>query len=254
VGLSGYGDAKEVNRAFQYGMKGAIMRRQSGTKKNGEHFDTLYVRIRKRFLKYTRKAFHMLPKMDRPRILDIGCGSGIPTLELARLSRSEVIGIDINQPALDKFVRKIKEAGLTDRVQAINCSMFDMDFADESFDVIWSEGSIYAIGFEKGLWEWKRFLKAGGSMVVHDEQGNVREKLEQISNCGYELIGHFMLSEETWQTEYFTPLEKLVNEYRNKYSDASQRFKEFQKAREELDMFKENPERNSSVYFVMIRR
>ena len=208
-------------------------------------------RIRKRLLKYTRKAFRMLPQMDRPRILDIGCGSGVSTLELARLSRGKVIGIDIDQPALNKFTRRIKEAGLTDRIQAINCSMFDMDFPDESFDIVWAEGSIYAIGFERGLREWKRLLKTGGAMVVHDEQGNVREKLEQISNCGYELIGYFILSEETWWTEYFAPLEKLVNETRTKYPYDQSVLEEIQQAQVELDMYKKYPERNSSVCFVI---
>ena len=127
-------------------------------------------KVRKRLLRYTREAFRMLPQMDRPRILDIGCGAGIPTLELARLSQGEIIAIDIDQPALDIFARKIEEAGLTHRVQAINCSIFDMDFPDESFDIIWSEGSIYAIGFERGLREWRRLLKPGGFIVVHDEQ------------------------------------------------------------------------------------
>ena len=169
-------------------------------------------KIRKRLLKYTRKAFRMLPQMDRLRILDIGCGSGIPTLELARLSQGEVVAIDIDQPALDEFNRKIKEAGLTDRVQAVNCSMFDMDFPEGSFDIIWSEGSIYAIGFERGLREWKRFIKPAGFMVVHDEQGNVKGKLEQISNCDYELLGYFLLGKETWLIEYFVPLEKWIAE------------------------------------------
>lgn len=147
----------------------------------------------------------MLPHMDKPRILDIGCGSGIPTLELARLSRGEVIGIDIDQPALDKFARQTREAGLTDRVQATNRSILDMNFPDEHFDIIWSEGSIYAIGFERGLQEWRRFLRPGGFMVIHDEQANVKEKLEQIANCGYELVGYFTLSKETWWKEYFAP-------------------------------------------------
>jgi len=40
--------------------------------------------IRKRLLKYTRKTFRMLPQLEKPRILDVGCGSGIPTLELGR--------------------------------------------------------------------------------------------------------------------------------------------------------------------------
>jgi SAM-dependent methyltransferase len=206
-------------------------------------------RIRKRLLKYTRKAFRMVPKMDRPLILDIGCGSGISTQELARLSRGQVIGIDIDQSALDKFTRRIKGTGLTDQIQVINCSMFDMDFPDGSFDLVWAEGSIYAIGFE-----WKQLLKPGGSMMVHDEQGNIKEKLEQISNCGYELLGYFTLSEETWWTEYFAPLEKLVNETRTKHPYDRSVLEEIQQAQAELDMYRKYPERNSSVCFVMKKK
>ena len=193
----------------------------------------------------------MLPQMDSPHILDIGCGSGISTLELARLSQGEIEAIDIDQPALEKFNTKIRQAGFTDRIRAMNCSMFDMDFPDESFDIIWSEGSIYAIGFEKGLREWKRLLKPAGYIAVHDEQGNVRKKLEQISNCGYELLGYFTLSKETWWTEYFAPLEKLVNETRTKYPYDQSFLEEIQQAEAELDMYKKYPERNSSVCFVM---
>ena len=208
-------------------------------------------RIRKRLLKYTRKAFRMLPQLDKPRILDVGCGSGIPTMELARLSQGEVIGIDIDQPALDKLTSKIREVGLTDRVQAINCSILEMDFPDESFDIIWSEGSIFVIGFERGLREWKRFLKPNGFLVAHDEKGNIEEKLEQISSCGYELLGHFTMSEDMWWTEYFAPLEKLIGEARKKYPDDPKVFEEANSAQWEIDMFKKNPERNSSVFFIM---
>ena len=62
--------------------------------------------VREHLNKYTRKAFQVLPKINNPTILDIGCGSGIPTLELARLSHGEILGIDIDQPALDKFTKK----------------------------------------------------------------------------------------------------------------------------------------------------
>ena len=219
-----------------------------------ERFLVLKDKIRKRLLKYTRKAFHILPQIDKPRILDIGCGSGIPTLELARLGQGETIGIDIDQSALDNFAIKIAEVGLRDRVQALNCSLFNLDFPEETFDIIWSEGSIYAIGFERGLHEWKRFLKPGGYLVVHDEQGNVREKLGLVSDCGYELIGHFLLSQDTWRTEYFDPLEKLVNEFQTKLTDDSKTSEELHQAREELAMFRKNPERNSSGYFIMKRQ
>ena len=78
-----------------------------------EPFQIKKDKVRKRLLKYTRKAFRMLPKLNNPRILDVGCGYGIPTIELARLSQGEVTGIDIDQPALDELSRKIKELIVT---------------------------------------------------------------------------------------------------------------------------------------------
>ena len=69
-------------------------------------------------LEYTRRAFHMLPKMDRPRILDVGCGRGDPTLELARLSGGHVTGVDIDQISLDELTRSANEEGLSERVKA----------------------------------------------------------------------------------------------------------------------------------------
>ena len=77
---------------------------------------------------------------------------------LAMLSQGEIIGID--QPALDKFTNKIKEMGLTDRIHAANSFLLDMNFPGGSFYAIWSEGSIYAIDFERGS------LNGGGSSRV----------------------------------------------------------------------------------------
>ncbi len=88
-------------------------------------------------------------------------------------------------------------------------------------------------------------------MVVHDEQGNVKEKLEQISNCGYDLLGYFILNKETWWIEYFAPLEKLIAESRTRYSDSSKILEELHQAQGELDIFKKNPERNSSAFFII---
>jgi ubiquinone/menaquinone biosynthesis C-methylase UbiE len=108
------------------------------------------------------------PRVDNPRILDIGCGTGGSTLELARLSGGEVIGIDIHQPYLNELRRKTELAGLSERVKVVNCSLFDMHFPVESFDIIWAEGSIFIIGFEKGLNDWQRFIKPNGFLVVHE--------------------------------------------------------------------------------------
>jgi ubiquinone/menaquinone biosynthesis C-methylase UbiE len=109
------------------------------------------------FLKYTRAAFLRLPQIEKPRILDIGCGSGIPAIELAKLSDGEVIGIDIDQSCIDEFNRKIKEEALSNRVKAINLSLFEMNFPDETFDVIWVEGYFRTIEFERALKACCRF-------------------------------------------------------------------------------------------------
>ena len=210
--------------------------------------------LREGLSKYTRKAFHMLPKSDKLHILDVGCGSGVPTMELARLSQGEVIGIDIDQPTLNKLTNKIREAGLSDRVKTINCSISNMDFPDESFDIIWSEGSIFVIGFKSGLQEWKRFLKPNGFLVVHDEIGNITEKLNQISSCGYELLDYFTLPEDTWWIEYYAPLEKRINEIRAKYADAPKALVAFDNDQREIDMFKKNPRQYGSAFFIMKKR
>jgi len=59
-------------------------------------------------LKYTRRAFETLPNMHNPQILDIGCGTGIPTLALAEMSDGQIVAVDIDQRALDVLNEKVK--------------------------------------------------------------------------------------------------------------------------------------------------
>ena len=210
--------------------------------------------IREGLNKYTRKAFHMLPELDKPRILDVGCGSGVPTMELASLSNGQIMGLDINQLLLDRLTRKIEKAGLSDRVKTLKCSMLDMDFPDGSFDIIWAEGSIAVIGFKRGLEEWQRFLRPNGFLVVHDEIGNITEKLEQVSSCGYDLLGYFVLGEHTWWNEYYAPLEKQINEILAKHANAPKALMALDNDQREIDMFKKNPGPYCSVFFVMRKK
>ena len=210
--------------------------------------------LREGLSKYTRKAFHILPELNKPRILDVGCGSGVPTMELAKLSNGQIIGLDINQPSLDRLKRKIEKAGLSDRVKVMKCSMVDMDFPDESFDIIWAEGSIAVIGFKRGLKEWRQFLKPNRFLAVHDEIGDITEKLEQISSCGYDLLEYFTLNDDTWWMEYYAPLEKRINEIRIKHANAPKALAVLDEEQREIDMFKKNPGRYCSVFFIMKKR
>jgi ubiquinone/menaquinone biosynthesis C-methylase UbiE len=200
--------------------------------------------------KYTRKAFHMLPELVKPHILDVGCGSGVPTIELAKLSDGEIIGIDINQSLLDDLNRRVIEEGLSDRVRTVKCSLFEINFPDESFDIIWAEGSIWVIGFEKGLREWRRLLRPNGFLVVHDEIKTVSNKLKRITSCGYRLINYFQLPENAWWTEYYRPLEKRIKELRTKCKDVES-LKTPKKYQSEIDMIKRNPEEHGSAFYIM---
>jgi ubiquinone/menaquinone biosynthesis C-methylase UbiE len=229
--------------------------------------------LRGRLSKYTRKAFHMLPELDKPRILDVGCGSGVPTMELARLSNGQITGLDINQPLLDRLARKIEKAGLSDRVKTVNCSMFDMDFPDESFDIIWAEASTFNIGFERALKEWRRFLKPKGYLVTHEmtwlrpdtpqevynywkdlaDSGirTVREYLEQIPACGYDVIEYFTLPDDAWWVEYYDHLEKRIQELRPKYINDSRALEVLDETQREIDMSRKYHEWYSSAFFIM---
>jgi len=210
--------------------------------------------IRKRLLKYTKNAFSILPKLERPRILDVGCGTGVPAMQLAKLTNGEIVALDINQRLLDILTRKIRRARISNRVKVMECSIRDMEFSNESFDVIWAEGSIHVVGFERGLLEWKRFLKPNGFLVVHDEKGNISEKLEQISSCGYELLDYFTLGEDAWWDEYYAPLEKRIGEIRTKHANDPEVLAVLDEEKREIDMFKKNPGRYCSIFFVMRKR
>ena len=232
--------------------------------------------LRKGLVKYTRKAFKLIARLDKPRILDVGCGSGVPTIELARLSDGEIIGMDVNQPLLDRLARKIEKAGLSDRVKIMKCSMLDMDFPDESFDIMWAEGSTFIIGFERTLREWRCFLKPKGFLVAHEMTWSrpdppqevynywkglaasgirtVPDYLEQIPACGYDVVGHFTLPEDAWWIEYYGPLENRIRELRLKYINDSKALEVIDKEQREIDVSRKYHQWYGSAFFVMQRR
>ncbi|MHA1479878.1 MAG: class I SAM-dependent methyltransferase, partial [Candidatus Thorarchaeota archaeon] len=67
--------------------------------------------FRRNLLKYTRTAFQMIPSITKPLILDIGCGSGVPTIELAKLSGGQITAIDIKQTLLEILQRESTQSG-----------------------------------------------------------------------------------------------------------------------------------------------
>ena len=209
---------------------------------------------RKKLSKYTIRAFQTLPRIEAPTILDIGCGSGVPTLELARQCNGEIIGLDIDRSLLDFLEKKIQRAGLSDRVRAVECSMFELDFPNESFDIIWAEGSISVIGFEKGIRDWRRFIKPGGYLVVFDESRGLSEKLRHITSSGYNLIDHFEVKGEAFWEDYYIPLQKRINNLRIEYRGDTRAQRALEKEQSEIDMVKRDPSRFNSTFFIIQKK
>lgn len=198
--------------------------------------------VRVNLLEFTQEAFQMLPPIDNPSILDIGCGTGIQSIELAKMCNGHITAIDIDIPALVFLQRKIKEQGLSHRFSIKQVSMLDLYHLGETYDIIWAEGSIYAIGFERGIRDWKNLLRKDGFLVVHDEDDRITAKLDIIKKYGYKIVGQIEVSHEEWEERYYKPLLNILSKKRLPDS-------EFTKIRKEIDTFKRT--KMGSIFFIL---
>ena len=125
----------------------------------------------------TRKAYGMISDMPpEPRILDIGCGPGVQTLELARLSSGVIVALDLMPQMIERVKKAAAEQSMADRIETLQMDMNKMDFDNESFDLIWSEGAIYLMGFKNGLEKIRRFLRPGGYIAIISKRRSASEK------------------------------------------------------------------------------
>ena len=198
--------------------------------------------LRTNLLEFTRAAFKMLPPMDNPSILDVGCGTGVQTIELAMLCNGYITAIDIDVPSLVLLQRKIKELELSHRFSIMKVSMLDLNLLGKTYDIIWAEGSIYAVGFERGIRDWKQFLRKDGFLVVHDENDRIDAKLQIIRKHEYKILGQIEIPHDQWEERYYKPLLSILAT--KKLSDS-----EFRELRKEIDTFKRT--KMGSIFFIL---
>lgn len=160
-------------------------------------------------------------------IADIGCGTGASTLTLARLLNARIVAVDLLQGFLDVLAARARKEGAEGKIIPLCASMDQLPLKDEGFDVIWSEGAIYSIGFREGVAAWKRYLKPGGLLVVSEITWltNLRPaelenhwnneypaidtasaKIKLLEENGYVPVGYFVLPDYCWLENYYDPI------------------------------------------------
>ncbi|WP_088553821.1 class I SAM-dependent methyltransferase [Calderihabitans maritimus] len=103
-------------------------------------------------------------------ILDIGCGTGNFSLELARLG-VKVTGIDVSEAMLAKAREKATQEGLA--IKFLRADARKLPFGEASFDAVVSVTALeFVPNLADALQEAYRVLKPGGRLVVGLIGGN----------------------------------------------------------------------------------
>jgi ubiquinone/menaquinone biosynthesis C-methylase UbiE len=223
--------------------------------------------------KSTEQAYkHIEPFLSgNPQILDIGCGKGVQTLELLRLSEGKIIACDNHPFFLECLKSEASKAGFQNRISTLQADMADLPCKENSFDLIWAEGSVFVIGIRNGLKKWKKFLKKGGFLVLTDlvwlrddrpdELTRYWEKeclsvltvdqvIESAKQEGYNLLTYFNLPEKGWLEEYILPQERVIKLLRKKYSEIQEAEDTFRSIENENEIVKKYLGYFGYVFFI----
>jgi len=191
-------------------------------------------------------------------VADIGCGTGASTILLARLLNARITAVDFLQDFLDVLEERARSIGVADRVSTLACSMDNLPFADEELDIIWSEGAIYNIGFQKGVADWRRYLKAGGLLVASEitwttdsrppelqnhwdneypEIDVASAKIRVLEKHGYSPVGYFVLPEHCWLDQYYRPMQARFEDFLKRNDNSEEAHAIVDAEQREIDLY-----------------
>jgi ubiquinone/menaquinone biosynthesis C-methylase UbiE len=221
----------------------------------------------------TKKAYLMLRELpEKPRILDVGCGPGMQTIQLAKLTNGEVTALDFYSAYLEQLSAKAKQEGVADKIKPVKGDMFKLEFPDSSFDVIWSEGAIYIIGFEKALNGWKPLLAPKGYIVAshiawlkpnppkelrqfwqtnYPNIKTVQENLQIAQSAGYQVVSYFTLPRESWFENYYNLIEAKLPNLRQKYKNDKKALDYLDSEQHEINLFRRYNDYYGYVFFIL---
>lgn len=130
---------------------------------------------------------HFFPIPAGSRVLDVGCGPGIWTRELARRGY-DVSAIDLTTAAVEMTRRSLDLFGLKADVQQGDAE--NLPFADASFDAVVSHGVIHHTpDTERCVAEIARVLRSGGIAVVSVYYRNVVLRSQALTTMAAIVLG-----------------------------------------------------------------
>jgi len=210
--------------------------------------------------KETLKAlsFMNLPNDQKLKITDIGCGSGGQTLTLAQKINCQITALDLYPEFLHELNEKAERLGLKGKIVTLQKSMEELPFKSKEFDIIWSEGAIYNVGFEKGIKKWKNYLKVDGYLAVSEitwitssrpkeiedfwkqeypEIDTASNKIKILENNGYSLVGYFYLNQDSWIENYYKPMEARFDALLKRHNNSDLACKVVDEYKSEINLY-----------------
>lgn len=175
---------------------------------------------------------------------------GVPTRFLITKTEGNVWALDSDLSSLQYLETKIKQLSINAKWKLIH-GYFPEKFIDEppnfKFDIIWAEGLLNVIGFEKGISHILDYLKPKGFIIIHDEFARKTEKLQFLKSLNLQLFASFELGTEIWLQQYYHELETVLEDN----AVITKQWKEFQIDWNEILQIKANPEMAHSIFYLI---
>jgi len=118
-----------------------------------------------------QEAIRLTDLRGDEQVLEVACGTGRATLEIARkLQRGGALfAVDLTRQMLQRAEKKVRKAGLSERVEFRLADARELPFPDGAFDVLYNAYMFDLIDLTDIptiLSEFKRVLRPGGKLVL----------------------------------------------------------------------------------------
>jgi len=219
----------------------------------------------------TLKALSFVTNLPpKAKIADIGCGTGQQTSALASNLDCTISAVDLLPELIDGLNERVKKDNLESKITSILASMYELPFKLNDFDLIWAEGSIYNIGFERGLTEWRKYIKPNGFIAVTEccwlsnarpkdcsyltenfkEIDSISNKLRIMTNAGYLPVAHFILPEYCWLDNYYALVHSRMQEFLDENNNSEKARQFVDRMEEEIAHYHKNKAYFGYVFYI----